>query len=262
MRTLALALVLLLAVIPALAQQPQPQAPAQPALDPARNPLDAVLVQWEKKMQGVENLAAQLIRTTVNRAFNTTDVYEGYAKYQKPNRALMELRKKSDPQVFEKLLFTQNFVYEIRPQDKLIRVHQPPPPKPGQIADDNVMSFVFGMKAEEAKRRYDLVLDKADDPNYIYLKIQPRFPEDKQEFLMARLVLFKRDYLPRQFWYVEPSQNQITYDIPKIEANSPSVTATDFAKPQTPAGWKMETVPRPNPQAGGNVPPRVARPNR
>ncbi len=255
------ALLLAASLTPAQQGQPPAAPPAPTGLGPAKNQLDAVLLQWEKEMGAVQSLAAQLQRTTLNRVFNSTDVAEGSAKYLKPNKALLELRKKGDAQVFEKLVFTGTFIFEFRPQQKVIVVHDAPPAKPGQVADDNVMSFVFGMKAEEAKRRYEMTLQKPEDPNYFYVAIQPRFPQDKDEFIMARLVLLKRNYLPRQFWYVQPNKNEVTYDILQIEPNGKNVAATDFLQPKEPPGWKMERAPRPNPQAGGNVPPRVVRPN-
>lgn len=240
------------------------QQPQQPAAPPAAGgaQLDAVLAQWEKQMQGVETLAAQLTRTRVDGVFRTTDVYEGGVKFMKPNRALFDLRKKGDSQVYERIVFGDANIYEFRPQDKTLRVHQPPPRKPGQLTDDNIMAFVFGMKAAEAKQRYAMSLHKPEDPNYYYIAVQPRSPQDRQDFVSAWLILLKRNYLPRQFRYTEPNKNEITYDIPDIQLNSKTVVATDFAAPQTPPGWKMEPVPRPNPQAGGNVPPRVVRPNR
>lgn len=241
------------------AQQPQ-QPPAPTVASSAQ--LDAVLAQWEKQMQGVQTLAAQLTRTTVNRVFNTTDIYEGGVKFMKPNRALFDLRKKGDPQVFERIVFTDANIYEFRPQDKTLRIHQPPPRKPGQVTDDNIMAFVFGMKADEAKRRYDMSLHKPEDPNYYYIAVQPRAPQDRQDFVSAWLILLKRNYLPRQFRYTEPNKNEIMYDIPSIELNGKSVVATDFAPPQAPSGWKTVQVPRPTPQPEGNVPPRVVRPNR
>lgn len=275
MRTLVFGIALAaLASSLASAQQPQGQ-PAPAAFDPARNQLDAVLANWEKQMHGVNTLYAKLIRTTLNKTFNTTNIYEGYAKYMKPlptdenkvSRALLELKKKDNPQDFEKYVFTEAFIYQYRPLEKVIHVHQTPVSKPGQPVEDNVMSFVFGMKAEEAKRRYELSIQKPEDPNYWYLVVQPRFPEDKQEFSMARLVLLKQNYLPRQFWYMPPNGNSVTFDIPVLEPNSRLVVATDFVKPNVPPGWKMENAPQPRPQGAAPVPPagqpqpRVARPN-
>jgi TIGR03009 family protein len=264
MRSLAMTLgMLILAVNLTSAQQaksPMPAPGSSPSPEEIRKKLDSVLQDWEKRMDGVKTIYAHLLRTTVNRVFNQTEVFEGGAKYMEGNRALFDLRKKGAPQVFERYLFTDANVYEYRAQQKVLAVHPLPPRQPGQKGQDSVMAFIFGMKAEEAKRRYEMTLQKPDDPNYYYIVIQPRMPEDKKEFTMARLVLLKKDFTPRQFWYVQPTKNEITYDIPAIEINGPNVKATDFAAPQVPTGWKMEMVPRPNPQ-GGNPPPRVVRPN-
>src|SRR5262245_702666 len=68
-------------------QIPQQQPPAAPALDPRNNKLDALLLQWEQRMKGVQSLAANCTRTKVVKAFRTTEVFEGRAQYLRPNLA-------------------------------------------------------------------------------------------------------------------------------------------------------------------------------
>ena len=41
------------------------------------------------------------------------------------------------------------------------------------MADDGFLSFLFGMKAAEARQRYDLRVDKVDQW-YIYVEVIPR----------------------------------------------------------------------------------------
>jgi len=60
------------------------------------------------------------------------------------------------------------------------------------------------MKAEEAKRRYDMSLVK-QDPFYFYIEIGARFPADKADFQQARLVLWRKSFLPRQLWFEQPN---------------------------------------------------------
>src|SRR5437588_814270 len=83
---------LLLAGTFLLAQQaPQvnqvPQAPQQP-LDPK---LEAALANWEKAMAAITTFHIDCSRLKVDKAWNTTDVYEGVARYQKPDKALLYL---------------------------------------------------------------------------------------------------------------------------------------------------------------------------
>lgn len=259
----------LLASAPLLAQQgqsppaavPQQQQPAAaPVLDPAHNELDAMLLRWEKEMTAVQALAAQCIRTETDKVLQLSGkpeikVFEGTAQYMKPNLAMLSMQKKDNPQVFEKYLCTGTFLYEYRPNAKLIVVHEMPPPKPGQVADDNFLSFMFGMKAVEAKRRYEMKL-VGKDQNYVYLEIVPRFQEDKAEFQLARLVLSTQTFLPRQLWFKQPNDNEVKWDIPRIDGAA-RIDRRDFAQPTVPPGWNMVKEQR----QPAEVKPRVVRPN-
>jgi TIGR03009 family protein len=234
----------------------QTAPPAQPGLDPARNKLDSLLMTWEQKMTAVQTILAQCTRTSVDKTFQVVEVYQGTAKYMKPNLAMLEMRKKGKEDVFEKYICTGTFLYEYAPQEKEIRVHELPAPKPGQVSDDSFLSFLFGMRAEEAKRRYDLRLVKGppEDQWYYYVEILPRFDADKQDFKRARLVLMASTFLPRELWFEQPNGNEVKWDIPKIEAGIP-LNRTEFTSPQAPSGWQIKRVPK------QNTAPRVVRPN-
>jgi TIGR03009 family protein len=263
---------LLLGSTLAVAQQP-PQAippagtpPPAVTLDPARNPLDAHLLRWEKEMKAVQTLLVQCTRTEKNNTFQYTDVYSGEAKYMKlpigatgqtENLASLYMQKQNKPEVFERFLCTGTHLYQYMPQQKEIRVYQLPPPKQGQVGDDSFLGFLFGMKAEEAKRRYDMQLVK-EDQHYIYLKILPRFPADKADFQEARLVLMRDTFLPRQLWFRQPNADEVTWDMPRIQSGVP-LDRKEFVPPQPPAGWRL--VEQPARAAGAETPPRVVRPN-
>jgi TIGR03009 family protein len=262
-----LALAGLLVVTPALpAQQPpQPQPPAA-TLDP-RNRLDALLMQWEQKMKGLETLAAACTRTTKDKTYQTQEVFEGIAKYMKPNLALLDMKKQNKPDVYEKYICTGTFLYEFVPQSKTVRIHELPPTQRGQLSDDSFLGFLFGMRAEEAKSRYDLKLSQ-EDRNWIYIDIYPRALGDKADFQRAQLVLSQNTFLPRRLWFEQPNGNEVTWEMPQVQANSPSVTRNDFLQPQLPKDWTPMRVPRPTADVAPRsqarpheVPPRVVRPN-
>lgn len=251
MRASRLALACLLIGSGLYAQQPpqSPPAAAPPAAVPTPpNParLDALLLQWEQKMKNVDTLAAELTRTTLDKTYGKGETFTGAAKYMKPNLAALEMLKKDNPQVYEKYLCTGTFLYEYAPQTKLLRVHELPPPRPGvNVSDDNFLSFLFGMKAEEAKKRYDMRLVK-EDQYYIYIEVLPRNPADKADFQKARLILNQSNFLPRQVWFEQPNGNEITWDIPKLASGADAkVQRSDFNAPTTaPPGWNMVKVPR------------------
>jgi TIGR03009 family protein len=239
----------------------QTPPPPPPQSDPAAAKLDEVLGQWERAMNNVGSLHAVCRRITLDKTHQTTERFKGYAKYikaggaQQPSRASLYLEKEDNAKVFEKLIFTGNTLYEYSVPHKLIRIHELPQAKPGQIADDNIIAFLFGMKAAEAKNRYQInyVAPPPNDKWYYYLKIQPRFPADKADFSEARLVLFNNTFLPRQFWYMQPNGNEVTYDFPTITSPA-NIPASEFTTPTLPSGWQFARLPR-DPQ------PRVVRPN-
>src|SRR5262249_46737498 len=151
---------------------------------------------------------------------------------------LLYMEKKGNPQVFEKFICSGNVLYEFVPPQKLIRVHELPQPKAGQQAiEDNFLTFLFGLKPEEAKRRYELKLKK-EDQWYIYIEILPKLPGDKADFQRARLVLNSQTFLPRELWFEHPNGNEVKWDIPRIE-NGVRLDRKDFAAPSAPPGWNM-----------------------
>jgi len=246
-------------------QQPPTTPPAAAPLDPAHNRLDALLLRWEQEMTKVQTIVAYCTRTSVDKTFQVAEVYEGTAKYMKPNLAMLEMQKrekepqkKGKPPVFEKYICTGTFLYEYVPHDKVIRVHELPPPKPGQVSDDNFLSFLFGMRAEEARRRYELKLVK-EDQWYFYIEILPRFAADKADFQKARLVLTSKTFLPRELWFEQPNGNEVKWDMPKVESGA-DLRRTDFTSPATPPGWNLVRVPRGSEASQGTVPPRIVRP--
>ena len=234
-------------------------APITPAQAPADPRLEIVLSNWEKAMLGVQSLSAEVKRTMLDKTFQQTQVYEGTAHYMRggpgqTSRASLELFKKNQPQVFEKFLCTGNFLYEWLPTDKMIKRHELPPPKQGQLADDNFLSFMFGMKADDAKAKFHItyVPAPANDTWYKYLRIQPRANADKADFTEARLVLLASNYLPRQLWFLKPNGDEVTWDLPRVTSPA-NLNPNQFAHPQLPAGWRFVPVPLQNPA------PRVLR---
>jgi TIGR03009 family protein len=229
---------------------------AQPPMQPAapQQKLDEILLNWEKAMTGIHSLVADCKRTTVDHVFKSTEVYEGKAKFQKPNRASLHMDNKTKPGVFERYIINGNLIYQYALDAKEIRVHKLPPPKPGQLADDNFLSFLFGMKSIDAKKRYQINLlpaPKGHENWYYYLEIVPRNPTDKAEFAQARMVLWIKNHMPLQLWFREPNGNEITWDFPKLETNV-QLPPQEFNQPTPPPGWMLRPM-----QA--ETPPRVFR---
>jgi TIGR03009 family protein len=244
---------LLLASLAARAQQTPAAPPATPPADD--KVLDEHLRKWETAMKDVTSLGAQLVRTDKDVTWDQVQTLSGEAYYLKSgtgptalNMALLELRSaQGKKEMREKFICTGTYIYQFLPDRKEIRYYELPKPKQGQVGEDNLLSLLFGMKADEAKNRYSLKLAK-EDQHYIYVDIAPRHAADKTDFQRARLVLNKANYLPRQLWFEHANGNEVKWDIPNLQTNM-KLERRYFDAPKAPEGWKLvagETRPQPH----------------
>jgi TIGR03009 family protein len=249
MRILSLVLTgLLVFTAISLAQQSGAQLqPAQP-LAPAGQgkTLDEHLAAWEARMKEVSSLQmSEIERIDKDVTFKVVNQWKGTALYSKPNLALLDLRQKDKQDRFERWVCSGAAMYEYRPSEKKIVIHQLPVKKDGAISDENFLAFMFGMKAEDAKKRYVLQFSKdkdgkskENDPYYVYIDIHPKEEVDKAEFEVARLVLHKDTYLPRQLWFRGPNGNETTWNIPQA-VSGVKIDRKLFMAPEAPKGWTM-----------------------
>ncbi len=268
MRPRGLALsALLLAAAPLAAQPPKtppatpPAPPAAPAAQPA-DALDGYLTQWQQTMEGVQALSATLKRTVKDQTTDTEKHSTGFTKYLRiasggttQNLALLQMTPEGQKDFSERFVCSGAFLYQFIPSEKEIVAHEIPTPKSGQVSDDNFLSFLFGMKKEDAKARYDLKLDHTD-ANYIYVTILPRYAADKVDFQQAQIVLFKDTLFPRRLWFKEPNNTETTWDVLQIKNNDTSIDRREFDAPTPPKDWKLIAAPK-----DSETPPRVVRPN-
>jgi hypothetical protein len=138
------------------------------------------------------------------------------------------------------------------PAQKEIRAYELPKPKPGGVNDDSFLGFLFGMKADDARKKYNLTLAK-EDKWYVYVDIVPRNQADKVDFARARLVLNRDSFLPRQLWFEHANGNEVTWDIPQLRSGV-VLRREVFDAPRPPAGWKLVPV-----RVNNTPPPRVIR---
>jgi len=239
----------------ALAAAPTGTPPAVLPFDPTKNNEDWLLAKWEEAMTKVDGLVADCEFTSIDKVFNAKDVYVGTAKYLRDKVATMaslELYKVGpkgalQKDVFKKFIYSGNFLYDFVPETKVVYVHTLT--KSGQGMDNNLLSFIFGMKAADAKQKYDLTWGKPD-ANYYYLEVSPKLDQDKKDFKQARLVYLKSNFLVRQVWFVEANGNAVIWEFSKVAVNPP-LKATEFSAPALEPGWRMEKAPSLNPSKTG-----------
>jgi TIGR03009 family protein len=253
------ALTILLLTAAPVAAQVQP-GQGQPAQQPTpEQKLDNYLLRWEQEMTRVQTLMAQLARTETDTTFNQKKKYVGSAQYMKSgsgpgalNMAMLVMYEEGKQDFAEKYVCTGTYLYVWHVPTKEVRIHKLPPPQPGQVGNDSFLHFLFGMRAADAKQRYDLKL-LGEDQNYIYIEVQPRLPQDKADFKVAQIVLFRDTYLPRQLKFQHANGGSVTeWDIPIIKSGV-NVDRRLFDAPDARSlepGWKPVVVPQTQPTPG------------
>lgn len=239
-----------------------PKAPARPAPKAVSAAhLDKYLKSWETEMTKVKSLSAVINRADKDKTFGTTSRYTGSAMYLKAgsgdnvlNLGLLELKPEGKAEIAEKVVCTGTFLYQFAPAQKEVRAYEVPRGKKAGIGEDSFLSLLFGMKADQAKRRYEMKAD--EDAHYVYVHVTPRFREDKAEFEKARLVLLKKNFMPRQLWFRHVNGSEVTWDIPKLETGV-ALDRRYFDAPKPPPGWKL--VPVNTKASRAAPPPRVVR---
>jgi TIGR03009 family protein len=231
----------------------RPAEPAPPPVEPPADEVDDIVARWSRAMARVKGLRIAVTRTTANKTFETSEVYNGTIQWLpapgpgKPPRFRLELSKKGQPKTFEKFISDGTRLYEFAPRDKEIRVHALPLQVLGrEFAFDDPFFFLgSNMKVGAVQKRYRLTClpAPANDRWYVYLQMQPRRQADRNDFTRARLVLSRSTYLPRQLWWVQPNGNEVTWDFPRVIEDG-VIPEAAFAAPEPPAGWRLTELGR------------------
>ena len=228
-------------VIGVVAAQAQPPAGGLPPV-PGANPdakLQTHLDGWEKTMAGLTNFRFVLSLKRTNPTFpDAPKLYSGVVLCMKPNYAVLRLNYDADKtgNEYEAFICDGKKVYEYNGLQKSITHWKLPDPKtnPAGATDNLMLDFLSGMKAKDARDRFDISLYKEDEKgNYIYLDVKPKLAKDKAEFQQLRMALYgsstKWTYLPAQVYLVKPSGDTEQWSFKEPQTNIPGLAAKDFA---------------------------------
>ena len=216
---------------------------SQPTAVPA-NHLDLIiqiLENWERALKDVTAFKADSPEANP-KVFESTEIREGRLRILKTSATLyasLELSRKEMPgQIVEKLLLNERGFCEYDFAAKEVRVH-PLSVRPDRA--DNPIGFLFGVKAQDLKARFELHFGPAD-PNFFLIDIVPQTVRDKSDFARARLALMRTTYMPAQLWFQQVNQDQTQWDFTRINEKANHLRPADFAASPT-SGWKLTAIP-------------------
>lgn len=217
------------------AEKVNPPAPVEP-LDPE---LESLLKQWELKSAQIKTLNGVHERTVYNLVFETDERSTGKFFLETPDKGRIDLKgvkpgrddkserigtKSGRPFRIEegraeRWVCSGQEILAIDDDEKTYQVMPLPKEAQGQNIVHSPLPFLFGMKAAEAKARYDFVLQK-NTKEQAYLIINPKLDSDKQNYSQARVLLEKVNYLPIAVKLYDPSSNlETVYKFKSIKIN-------------------------------------------
>jgi len=200
--------------------------------------LEKVLRDWETKSAQVKSLTGNHVRTVYNLVFEEEKRSSGkfYLKNPdmgridlvgtNPKRGEKSLRIGKSGEPFrlqadhaEKWICTGQEIVAINDEDKTFEVMPLPKEAQGENIVNTPLPFLFGMKAEEAKRRYRIRMEK-NTKDSVMLIIFPRLAADQQNYVEAWVMLEKTNYLPTAVKMFDPTGKMETvYKFESVKVN-------------------------------------------
>lgn len=259
------------------AERPEPAVMQVAPVDPK---LDTLLQIWERKTAEIKILHGEHMRREFNDVFQVEKQSRGEFWFASPDKGRIDMKgvapdkgavsRKKDPKTGEpyRLDAGMNQIWICNGQQ--ITVIDPPQQQfermeiPEELRGSNIirspLPFLFGMKAEDAKKRFHMTLVRESD-RAVQLDIIPRTKADAQNYSRATVYLNKETYLPYHVHLIDPSGSASTiyeFDREKLEINQQGILEVMKLKnPFNPRllGYKEIQAPNGGVQPAGNQQP-------
>jgi|GEM_PF-1434478 len=210
--------------------------------------LEEILDRWEAESSKIKTLRGEQSRSEFNNVFEVETVSEGPFYLEMPDKGRIDLqavrfdkkdvskKKTKDGEPFslksgssQKWICTGTGILILDDDKKTYQHEDIPEDQQGKNIVNSPLPFLFGMKAEEAKRRYILKLVR-DSKDSAVIDATPRQDQDKQNYKIARITLQKKNYLPSQVRLLDPAGLDIVYTFDSIKVNERRILPESWGK--------------------------------
>ncbi|MGQ0637035.1 MAG: hypothetical protein ACT4QC_20690 [Planctomycetaceae bacterium] len=247
-------------------------------LDPE---MERILIAWEAHSAQFKRLAGNFLRRRYENVHEIEFWAEGRFVYQAPDKGYYELNgatpdPKKEPKrnlkngepyerkadQSEKWVCNGERLFKINDKEKKYEAIDIPEEQRGQNIIDGPLPFLFGMKVEQAKRRYVLQLLKPNKsyPDDYQINVLPRRRDDAANWSEARVILGSDDFLPRAVILNHPGNSETVHIFKPIEVNENNweklkeIFGGDPFKPKV-RGYKLVDLEAAGPSRGEGGPP-------
>lgn len=217
---------------------PQHAVPDLPPEDEISEELEELLRQWEIKSSLIKSLKGKHKRTVYNLVFQEEKIADGKFYLETPDKGRIDLvgtppkegdksfriGKNGEPFRLvadqpERWICTGDEVIVVNDGDKSYEVMPLPPEAKGKNIVNSPLPFLFGMKAEEAKRRFHFTISK-NTKEMAVLIVTPRLASDRQNYIEAFVMLEKTNYLPTAVKLFDPTGSiETVYKFESVKIN-------------------------------------------
>lgn len=225
----------------------KPPRPAGGTLvvQPVSPELQEILDDWEQHSSQIKSLHGKHTRFVYNHVFEIEKRSNGTWYLETPDKGRIDLvglppqkkevsrkigkqsrkpyRIESDRQ--EMWICNGEEIVIVNGDEKTYEVAPVPPHLRGTNIVNGPLPFLFGMKAVDAQKRYELTLLE-NGKTSAKIKIVPRFQSDQDNYKWAELFLDKARYLPTAVRLLDPTENlETVYLFEIIDVNNRSLKA-------------------------------------
>lgn len=232
--------------------------------------LELVLQAWEKRSSEVKTLKCTFQCWKYDNVFGDPTkpgrVYRGVILYAAPDKGHYRLTEEAEDPTVDPPRFIKkegeywvcdgNAVYEFNHKDKQLIERRLPKELKGKAISNSPLPFVFGTTVVQMRQRYWMCLVTPPDMvgKEVWLRVEPKYPEDRANYQTATVVLSDKQMLPTALSLTLPGNgNRVNYvfDPPSVN-NLLKKILGEFEVPATPRGWKRVVEEPPTP---GDRPP-------
>lgn len=247
---------------PAKTNQP---AAAEPGVDAARQPrptgealrlealppeLEALLAAWERESAKIKKLDGKHYRWEYNSVFQVEKRSQGVFYFEAPDKGRLDMkaiqpdknarssRTGSDGTPYtlqagadQRWICTGKEIFAIDDAAKTFEIFHIPQEDQGANIIQSPLPFLFGLKAADAKRRFDFLSYRIDPASKtrgetVTLEIRPRLQRDAQNYSRATVILDGKRFVPLAVRLLDNAGTiETTYKFEDININSSGIGA-------------------------------------
>lgn len=197
--------------------------PPQLRIEPLTEDLHRVLKNWETHSARIKTLHGKHQRIVYNDVFEVEKHSEGQFYYECPDHGRIDVKGLEPPKgaqgqklgkkgipfrveadIPERWVCDGRKVISINDDEKSFQEIAIPETMRGANIINSPLPFLFGLKVEEAQRRFLMKLVK-EDAKFVSLQAIPRMGQDAASYQKADIILDKSTYLPTAVRLVDPA---------------------------------------------------------